>query len=484
MTTAVSVPKSVRFARYADARRLASFAGIVAAAIVAWVACPLPPRHPLYVDSLLGFAAAHVLIVGLACAAITFCSYFLFSSNRSDAVAALWPPVFIAVWLSPVAILLWQRSLWAVVPLLWITAKTAHLVFPGRVAQSSPTEESWLTNPFHFSHVQRRTSILWLPFLTAIVFQAGVMAEAIHERLAAILMTGVAAGTLIWLRRSGAEGKQSSLTRRSMMWRLLIAMTIAILVSAAGMVSFLAYTRGLAEDSVVNLLIRELFGRRAIARYVQTLETGSDPSNFLGTGGGYRGVILWPEADPRPILLIPPPPKLLPEVFTAGTSHPVSFTFSGVYWFFKPPDVRPPENSPRIRGNPAKMGLRSSDYYPLVMEAHQLFSSPVELGCCSQIQVVIKNADPGRDPVFLELAVTNTALPQVPEQSLGIQRVRSQPPTDAAGEMVPAEETLTFTVPAKPLVHDFDEMIFRFDRNYRLGHSSRMAIEKLVFVPR
>jgi len=478
------VPKSVfRFARYADARGLASFAGIVAAAIVAWATCPIPPRHPLYIDSLLGFAAAHVLIVALACAAVTLCSYLLFSTNRGNAVTALWPPVLVAVWLSPVAILLWQRSFWAIVPLLWITAKTAYLVFPGSLPQLSPMEKSWLTKPLHFSHVQRRHSILWLPFLTAIMFQAGLMAEAIHERLAAILMIGVAAGTLIWLRRRSAEGEQRSLSRRSITWRLLTAMTVAILVSAAGMVSFLIFARGFAEDSVANLLLRELYWRRAIARRASTPKNESDPSNFLGTGGGYRGVILWPEADPRPILLVPPPPKLTPEMF-AGASRPVSFTFSGVYWFFKPPDVRPPEHSPRIRGNPAKMGLRSSDYYPLVMEAHQLFTSPVDLGCCSQIQVVIKNADPGHDPIFIELAVTNTSLLQMPEQSLGIQRVRSQPPTDAAGETVPTEETLTFAVPAKPLVHDFDEMIFRFHRNYRLGHSSRMAIEKLVFVPR
>jgi len=483
LTTAVSVPKSVfSSARYADARALSSLAGILAAAIAAWATCPIPPRHPLYVDSLLAFAAAHVLIVALACATFTFCTFLLFSPNRSNAVAALWPSLLIAVWLSPVAILLWQRSFWAVLPLLWITAKTARLVFSGRASLPFPQEDFWLGKPFDFSQVQRQPSILWLSFLTAIVFQAGLTAEVIRERLAAILMTGVAAGTLIWLRRRGGEGEQRSLSRRSMIKRFLIAMTIAIVLSAAGMVSFLAFTQGFAKDSVANLLFRELFWRRAVARRAQ-VQNGGDPPSPFGRGGGYRGVVLWPEADPRPILLVPPPPKLAPEVF-AGESRPVSFAFSGVYWFFKPPDVRPPEHSPRIRGNPAKMGLRSSDDYPLLMEAHQLFSSPVDLGCCSQIQVVIKNADPAGGPVFLEMAVANTSLPGR-SQSFGSQRVRSQPPIDAAGKAGTAEETLTFEVPAKPLVHDFDEMIFRFHRDYsRAGLSSRMAIEKLVFVPR
>jgi hypothetical protein len=477
------VPKPVfRFARHTDPRGLLFVAGIIAAAAVAWATCPIPPRHPLYVDSLLVFAAAHVLIVALAGAAVTFCSFWLFSANRDHSTAALWPSLLIAVWLSPMVILMWQRSLWAIVPLLWITAKTARLAFPGRVALPDLREESWLAKPFDFTPVQRESFFLWLPFLTAIVFQAGLTAEVIHERLAAILMTGLAVGTLIWLRRRGTEIEQRSLSRRSKIWRLLIALTIAILVSAAGMVSFLAFAGGFAEDSVASVLLRQLFWQRAAAR-LRAQNRSDQPSPF-GRGGGYRGVVLWPEADPRPILLVPPPPKLSPEVFVAGPSRPVSFAFSGVYWFFKPPDVRPPEHSPRIRGNPAKMGLRSSDDYPLLMEAHQLFSSPVDLACCAQIQVVIKNADPGSGPVFLELAVANTSLAGR-SQSLGSQRVRSQQPTGGAGEAEIAEETLTFAVPENPLVHDFDEMIFRFHRDYRrAGLSSRMAIEKLVLVPR
>src|SRR5262249_43528966 len=161
-----------------------------------------------------------------------------------------------------------------------------------------------------------------------------------------------------------------------------------------------------------------------------------------GAGGGYRGVVLWPEIDPHPILLVPPPPKLLLNVPVAAAPHSESFAFSGVYWFFKAPDVRPPEHSPRIRGNPAKMVLRSSDDYPLLMEAHQLFSSPVDLRCCSQIQVVIKNADSDPGAVLLELVLSNTAMPREAGQSLGSKRVLSQPATGSVGDSVAVEETL------------------------------------------
>ena len=52
------------------------------------------------------------------------------------------------------------------------------------------------------------------------------------------------------------------------------------------------------------------------------------------------------------------------------------------------------------------VNVRSTDWLPLMMEAHQLLSSSIDLKCCREIDVSITNADnrPGR----IELGVVLT----------------------------------------------------------------------------
>jgi hypothetical protein len=97
----------------------------------------------------------------------------------------------------------------------------------------------------------------------------------------------------------------------------------------------------------------------------------------------------------------------------------------------------------------------------------------------------IRNADRYSRSIYLELAVRNSASPQSQEQVLGRKKVLSTPQIDENGDAMPAEEALTFDVPAKLAVREFDKMTVRFRRNYlRAQASSRIAIEKFVFVPR
>ncbi|HVG90512.1 MAG TPA: hypothetical protein VNB54_03390, partial [Alphaproteobacteria bacterium] len=315
------------------------------------------------------------------------------------------------------------------------------------------------------------------------IFQAGLLARATGDKLLAILLVGAGTALAISLYRS--KVRDDTRERKSALRRLLLVATLGIVINAAGLLRFLAMSGALAQDSIISVLLNQVLGRypHRPERRPQS-EQGDYPTGAVGTGGGYRGVFLWPDRDPHPILFVPPTPKLAP-VFVAPISRPVDFTFTGEYWFFKSPDSRPPEHSPKIRGNPAKVGLRSSDDYPMSMEAHQKFSSMVDLRCCSQIQVVIKNADRYSRSVYLELAVRNSALPQSQEQVLGRKKILSTPQIDKDGDAVQVEEVLTFEVPEKLAIREFEEMTVRFRRNYMHAHaSSRIAIEKFVFVPR
>jgi hypothetical protein len=424
-----------------------------------------------------------VLVPMLACMLVTWAGSFLVAAQTAtQARDSILRAASITVWLSPLILLLGERSLWAIAVMAWIAA-SATLLFRSAslpTSQVSPAQPGQsLFMPEHPAPIRR----LLLPFLAGAIFQAGLLARAIGEKLVAILLVGAGTALAIALYRS--RGRDDIHERKSSFRRLLLIVALGIVINAAGLVRFLAMSGSLAQDSVVSLLISEIFGRHPRrAENRPQPEQGNYPTGAVGTGGGYRGVFLWPDVDPHPILFVPPMPKLAP-VFIVPTTRPVDFTFTGEYWFFKPPDLRPPELSPKIRGNPAKIGMHSSDDYPMAMEAHQKFSGIVDLRCCSKIQVVIKNADRYSQSVYLELAVRNSVLPLSQEQTLGRKKVLSTPQIDTNGDAVPIEEVLTFEVPARIAVPEFDEMTIRFRRSYLRAHaSSRIAIEKFVFGPR
>jgi hypothetical protein len=156
-----------------------------------------------------------------------------------------------------------------------------------------------------------------------------------------------------------------------------------------------------------------------------------------------------------------------------------------VYWFFQGPDTRPPEHSYKVQGSPEKMGLHSSDEYPLLMEAHQNFSSLIDLNCCGRIQVAIRNADRHPGTVSLELQLKNRTVPAKPYLSLGRITVTSKLPGGADDDALPVEEILSFSVPATGSIRQFDEMtiLFRLSPE-RAGTSARIAVDRFVFLPR
>jgi hypothetical protein len=118
------------------------------------------------------------------------------------------------------------------------------------------------------------------------------------------------------------------------------------------------------------------------------------------------------------------------------------------------------------------------------MEAHQNLGTLLDLGCCSTIQVAIRNADRYPETVSLELILTDASLPGKPSQSLGSIMVKSTQPWQVYGDRPPVAEILVFKVPANAAIRRFDDVtiVFRLD-SARAELGAKIAIERLVLVP-
>jgi hypothetical protein len=206
-------------------------------------------------------------------------------------------------------------------------------------------------------------------------------------------------------------------------------------------------------------------------------------STAADNSGDHTGVILLPEKQQH-TTLVPPLPSMPSDLFDAKHQNPISIPFYGAYWFFKLPDSKPPANSYVTHGTPAEMTFFAPDSRPLIMEAHQNLGKLIDLACCREIRIEIRNADRYPGTVSMELVLVNSREGQRGEVSLGSAPVTSAP--DQTGDPgVPMRETLTFPIRARTAIRQFDELMIRFPRmKNRISRSAKIAIERFVLVPR
>src|SRR5215472_857023 len=202
-------------------------------------------------------------------------------------------------------------------------------------------------------------------------------------------------------------------------------------------------------------------------------------------GPGSYGILLWPEHETYTKLIAPTPAAETGRYNFSRNSSPLVIPFNGVYWFFQAPDRQPPENSRHAKASPDKVVIRSTDRRPLSIEAHDHLGNLIDLSCCSQVQIAIRNQDRYPDSVSLELVLIDTSLRLKPSESLGRMMVKSTLPWSLYKERPAASETLNFPIPSRPPLRQFDEVkiVFRLDAS-RADTAARIAIDHLVLVPR
>lgn len=444
---------------------LPALAGLVAAGCVAWLACPEPAPNSLSWSGVAALATGYVLLSALTGLAVTLGSIELLTQGGPPGGRVFNLRVVAAmVWLPPLALFLSQESIWAGMASV---AFGWHITKSKRIPRNAWDGGDAILSSELFRTFRAVDSLPLVPSLgalfAAVCAQGGAAAALLGRPIASAAFLGIGSALAAWSSNKfrAAIETQSGNTLKSAR-RALLPLSFAILFTLAGLMQ---YTRaGGAGDEAAG-------SRRP------------DPTGFLN--GTYKGVILLTEPAPHAVL-VAPLPLLKHDLFANTLSHPLSVPFSGVYWMFRWPQSRPPDDSYVIRGNPLTTPVfRSSDSLPLSMEAHQNFGTLIDLSCCGKIQVAISSADAF---VTLELILTNTTLPGRPSLSLGKASWEGAMPAltfdrRPDGSAAPVQTLLSFDVPRRPEIRKFDEATILFHRAFRTA-SAKVAIDRFIFVPR
>jgi hypothetical protein len=239
-------------------------------------------------------------------------------------------------------------------------------------------------------------------------------------------------------------------------------------------------------------LLHGVAGASRIARRVYadhgTEKSGEPRSDIKGpsstdTRDAHSGIVLWPKKQIHTKLVAPSPMSWKQNFMSNRHSNPLVIPFDGVYWFFREPDVQPPEKSWQGEGSPEMFDIHSTDWRSLSMEAHQNLGTSIGLDCCGRIQVAIRNADRYPTSISLEVVLVDT----IGKASESLGRVdivfsRRWTPDDRAQ---PSSETLNFLVPPHSTIHRFDEVtvVFRLD-GFRARAAAKIGIDHFTLVPR
>lgn len=498
--------------------------GVLVASAVAAFAGDLPRVHSLSWGGLLGSAIERELGVVLAGAITAWALCAMWHGTEGRRIELVLQTCFHAFWLPPLALFIRENSLWApVIGALLVASitKSLRLMF-----SESPADESDDLPMFSLQHdafmVATPTPWIWRQVCaTAVVLcaQAGLLAGlAGFSFLSASL---VAISAAVWTRslmnRGGLQTYQSSYGRKSTTRRFAL-MALGILFTAAALYPYLRTTyrirgfgsrpghhssRRLAKldqrGKPIDEKTSELGEHHGLRDEKKASDRGDQgpqnqgPQNkdqLVGTSfatfpNSNTGVILWAKEQKITNLIAPAPIFGNSPFPSLASSKPLVIPFSGVYWFFKAPDLRPPESSRQAHGSPEVLDIHSTDRRPLSMEAHEHLGSMINLDCCSRIQVSIRNADLYPETVSLELVLIDSGSPGKPSQSLGTIVVKSTPSWQLYREHVTASETLNFRIPPDHSLRRFDEImiVYRLDA-FRADDGAKVAIDHFVLVPR
>jgi hypothetical protein len=201
-------------------------------------------------------------------------------------------------------------------------------------------------------------------------------------------------------------------------------------------------------------------------------------------GIDYVGIVLWPPQKKK--VDIVPPRANTPVAGHGIGSKLLVIPFDGPYWYFKDPELEPGPKAHVTFGEPTEAKVRSKDWMPLRMQAHQNLGLPIDLDCCREIDVTVTNADLRVGTILVSVVLTDTSSAKRKTTTVGVQPVVSSE-LGAAGGRGKVTETLKFAVPASASakLRQFDQIdvvIQPTMERARLG--SRVSIDQFELVPK
>jgi hypothetical protein len=482
---------------------LVQVGSLLATAWMVWSAALVPRLHRQTLGSLLVQVLAYTLLAWAWSAVVAFGLYAIVPlEDRSGMVPEVLRTAATAVWFGPAMILLSDFSPASLAAALVLVVYTSRLLYaqwrPADAGRSAPRAFT-AREPGAFADCQLPQVFVLrerLPALgVALCLEAGAVAVAAHYPLlgAACLCAGTAVLTVFSMATGAADAGRPPTLPKSILG-ILATIVLASLLTLGGRGS----GRGIAGAGSGGERPSLVETARAVLRQLFYGETpgvspsgGGKPPEWpqvpdaadTHASGGFPGVILWPEIKPV-VTLIAPMPALGSNPFQGRPAQPLGIPFGGEYWMYRWPFARPPSSSILERGNPSKLAFSTTDHTPLEMEAHQKLETPIDVRCCSRIQLEVVNADRFPGTLALELVLLNTEPIHTLSLSLGNQAVTSQP--DLARDPVrPLREILEYTVPTEPWMEQFNELKIVYHRaRRRADKSAKVSVERFVLVPR
>ncbi|HEY6767631.1 MAG TPA: hypothetical protein VI386_22990, partial [Candidatus Sulfotelmatobacter sp.] len=204
------------------------------------------------------------------------------------------------------------------------------------------------------------------------------------------------------------------------------------------------------------------------------------PSSPDHSSRGYRAIVLWPIQKPEKVI---PSPPLKMNASSLNIAKPWIIPFYGSYWYFKFPGESPGPNARTARGDPLKVNVHSTDRGPLLMEAHQHLSQPIDLDCCREMQIVFRN-DVSFGAFAIGISLTDSHSQGKLSQNLGVKYVAPSSADQPPGNTSPVEETLIFPFPKPGTIKKFDAItVILLPDAQHLTAGRKVAVERFVMIP-
>jgi hypothetical protein len=451
-------------------------AGSLAALLAAWIFCRPPVERTLSEPAIFLMSVRYAcltLAAGFAGALIPFQrarSEWGFLSGAAPYKAALSWTLF-----PPAILLLREQSMWA---LPVVTAASAALAICLRKTALHPPlppaawiaykrETPYFAEPLRFLP-RRRMAVL-----SSLCFHATVLVLLLPSVLAgSVLLAAGAFGPASQVAGWNADPEEPRKGRTRSAQRLAMGTVLTILITAMALLPWLP-GKNVPPGS---LSAQDRAEAAAKAKETKTASAGV-------RADGYRALILWPAPEKTPMVLPPVPHPAQPK--PSRFSSPLVIPFTGPYWYSREPGRWPGANAHVAHGSPLTAMIRSSDSRPLLMAAHQQLGAPIDLTCCSRIEVAIRNGDLRPGSLALGLYFTDSTLPGKPSQFLDAQPILSNRSGSFSAGHAPEDEILSFPIRNDGQIRKFDEITVVYLAG--VAHSTdgaKIAIRSFTLFPR
>jgi hypothetical protein len=458
-------------------------AGLLICLLAAFTFLRLPAAHMPTLTALSIRALAFVIIAALAGTAGSWYywknSASPFSANPSVPFARIALACAVG-WVWVPAVVLFSRedsplTVFAAIVAATLLAFALRKAIPsGAVPQAAAAE---IEPPQIFAATLSKSPRQYYGYILAVCIYIAAY-ELIHSWiLDASAMLAVCAYIFIWkLTLAPAEALSNTFDKKRQstrdLRRLALAALPAFLLTLFALLDGIGHCNRLEAAALAN-------GKPNAGDPADTAYAAARPS--ANGNSGYQSIILWPVPEKKQVL----PPLQPPNAFLApGTTKPLIIRFDGPYFYFQPPNKRPGLAALQAHGTPLGHDFQSSNFMPLVMEAHQSLGTPIPIARCREIQVGILNSDSHPGAINIAVLLSQAGAPSN-QLYLGQQPVVTSQPGNLAIKSDPAEETLRFAIPASATLRSFDRITVMFLPDFANSDTGpKIAIQQFQLIPR